>query len=189
MSTLATARLRLEPYRDDHVEGLHTLNSDPEVMRYLSGQPETRAETVAIVERVKARWRDLGYSWWAFVERETGQLVGAGCLQNLRREATPLPDDDCPLEIGWRLRRDRWGRGYAREAAIAIADFAFGPRGEQELFAVCHPQNLDSAKVMQRIGMQPQGLQRWYGKDVTTYRIDAAQWQAGAAAREATPRR
>ena len=44
-------------------------------------------------------------------------------------------------------------------------------------------QNLASAKVMQRIGMQPLGVQRWYGKDVTTYRVDAARWRAGAASR------
>ena len=182
MSALTTARLRLEPYRDEHVDGLYALNSDPEVMRYLSGKPETIADTRAVVERVKARWAEVGYSWWAFIERETGELVGAGCLQNLRREATTLPDLDCPLEIGWRLRRDRWGRGYASEAASAIGDFAFG-RGAEELFAVCHPENLDSAKVMQRIGMQLQGLQHWYGKEVTTYRIDAAQWHAKAAAR------
>ena len=111
MSTLTTARLRLEPYRDEHVDGLYALNSDPEVMRYLSGKPETIADTRAVVERVKARWAEVGYSWWAFIERETGEIVGAGCLQNLRREATTLPDLACPLEIGWRLRRDRWGRG------------------------------------------------------------------------------
>ncbi len=184
MSTLTTARLRLEPFRDEHLDGLHTLNADPEVMRYISGKPETREETAAVVERVKARWAEVGYSWWALIERETGEIVGAGCLQNLRREATPLPDPDCPLEIGWRLRRDRHGRGLATEAAIAIADFAFDVRGAQELLAVCHPENLASAKVMQRIGMQPLGEQRWYGKDVTTYRIDAAQWRAGAAHRE-----
>ena len=189
MSTLTTARLRLEPYRDEHVDGLHALNSDPEVMRYLSGKPETRDETRAVVERVKARWAAIGYSWWAFIERETGELVGAGCLQNLRREATTLPDDDCPLEIGWRLRRDRQGRGYASEAAIAIADFAFDVRGAEELLAVCRPENLDSAKVMQRIGMQPMGLQHWYGKELTTYRIDAASWRANAATRKARPAR
>ena len=184
MSTLTTARLRLEPFRDEHLDGLNTLNSDPEVMRYLSGQPETREETRAIIERVKARWLEVGYSWWAFVERDGGQIVGAGCLQNLRREATLLPDVTCPLEIGWRLRRDRQGRGYASEAAYAIGDFAFERLQPEALLAVCHPDNLASANVMKRIGMQPQGLQHWYGKDLTTYRIDAVQWRAHSATRQ-----
>ena len=189
MSTLTTARLRLEPYRDEHVDGLLAMNSDPEVMRYISGRPDTLEETRAIVERVKARWAEVGYSWWAFIERETGELVGAGCLQNLRRDATPLPDLTCPMELGWRLRRDRHGRGYASEAAFAIGDWAFETFGPQELLAVCDPDNTASARVMQRIGMQPLGLQRWYGKDLATYRIDAARWAANAAERRAGPAR
>ena len=189
MTQLTTSRLRLEPYTDAHLDALNALNADPEVYRFLSGKPETREETLAIIERVKARWIEIGYSWWAFIERDSGELVGAGCLQNLRREATPLPDPACPMEIGWRLRRDRWGRGLATEAAVAIADFAFATRHPDELFAVCIPENAASASVMLRLGMQPEGLQRWYGKDLATYRISAAAWRANASAREAKPAR
>ncbi len=187
MSTLTTARLRLEPFRDEHLDGLNAMNSDPEVMRYLSGKPETRDETRAIIERVKARWLELGYSWWALIEQDGGAVVGAGCLQNLRREAAPLPDPACPLEIGWRLRHDRWGLGYASEAAAAIGDFAFDVRGAPEIYAVCVPANAASARVMQRLGMHDLGLQHWYGKPLTTYRVDAAQWHANAVARRAKP--
>ena len=183
MTILTTPRLRLEPFTDDHLDGLNAMNSDPEVMRYLSGQPETREQTQAVIERVKARWIDTGYSWWAIVECDTGEVVGAGALQNLRREMTPLPDRDCPLEIGWRLRRDRWGRGYASEAAVAIVDHAFDTLNPDELLAVCDPANTASSDVMKRLGMQDAGLQRWYGRELATYRIDAATWRANAAAR------
>jgi RimJ/RimL family protein N-acetyltransferase len=189
MTILTTARLRLEPLDDVHLDGLNTLNADPEVMRYLSGQPETRAETIAVIERVKDRWRELGYSWWAFIEPASGELVGAGAVQNLRREAAPLPDPACPLELGWRLRRDRWGRGLATEAALAMGDFAFDRLGANELYAVCHPDNAASTQVMARLGMRDDGLQRWYGKDAITYRIEAAQWRALRAGRPAAPPR
>ena len=124
MTVLTTARLRLEPYTDAHLAGLNAMNSDPEVMRFLS-EPETIEQTREVIARVKARWAELGYSWWAFIERDTGELVGAGAVQNLRREMTPVPDLEAPLELGWRLRRDRWGRGYASEAGFAMGDFAF----------------------------------------------------------------
>ncbi len=189
MTQLTTPRLRLEPYTDAHLDALNALNSDPDVYRYLSGKPETRDETQAVIERVKARWIEIGYSWWALMDRTSGELVGAGCLQNLRREKTPLPDPACPLEIGWRLRQDRWGRGLASEAAAAIADFGFETRGANELLAVCIPENAASARVMARIGMQSQGLEHWYGRDMTTYRITAAQWRATAPARDAKPAR
>ena len=183
MTVLTTARLRLEPFADAHLAGMNAMNADPEVMRYISGKPETLDETRGVIERVKARWIEVGYSWWSFIDRDTGRLVGAGCLQNLRREATPLPDPDGPLEIGWRLRRDAQGRGLATEAATAIVDFAFDARGADELLAVCHPDNQASASVMARLGMQHLGLQHWYGKELTTYRIAAAQWRARSADR------
>ena len=59
------------------MDALHEMNADPEVMRYISGRPETREETLAMVARVKQRWAEFGYSWWSFIERETGQIVGA----------------------------------------------------------------------------------------------------------------
>jgi RimJ/RimL family protein N-acetyltransferase len=133
MTLLTTRRLRLEPFTEGHLAGLNKLNSDPEVMRYLSaGRPETLEETRAIIERVTKRWGEVGYSWWALLERETEDLVGAGAVQNLRREANLVPDRDCPLEIGWRLRRDRWGQGLATEAGRAMGDFAFKELNAQD---------------------------------------------------------
>jgi len=181
MTLLSTSRLRLEPFTEGHLAGLNKLNSDPEVMRYLSaGRPETLEETRAVIERVMKRWDEVGYSWWALIERETEELVGAGAVQNLRRESTLVPDLACPLEIGWRLRRDRWGRGLAVEAAQAMGDFAFKELNARELLAVCDPANTASASVMKRLGMQEVGIQRWYGKDLLAYLIQAHQWIASA---------
>lgn len=179
MTILVTARLRLEPLADLHLDGFNAMNADPEVMRSLTGKPETLEESRTIIERVKGRWADVGYSWRALVERDSGEVVGAGALQNLRREATLLPDPDCPLEIGWRLRRGHWGRGYA------IVDFAFDRLQPDELLAVCHPDNAASSGVMKRLGMTDQGLQRWYGKEVATHQLAAAAWRANAAQRSA----
>jgi len=180
MTILTTARLRLEPFELKHVDGLHAMNSDPEVMRYITGRPETREETLAVVERVQTRWRELGYSWWSFVEFASGEVVGAGCIQNLRRTEAPQPDPGCPLEIGWRLRRDRWHQGLASEAAIAMAGFAFGPLAARDLYAVCDPENAASAAVMRRLGMDALGLETWYGRSLQAYRTTAERWAARA---------
>lgn len=189
MTILTTARLRLEPCAASHLDGLHALNADPEVMRYISGKPETRDETRAMIDRVQARWAEFGYSWWTFIERDSGDVVGAGCVQNLRREMTPDADPACPLELGWRLRRDRHGRGYASEAAFAMGDWALATFQPDELLAVCEPANTASSNVMQRLGMRDRGLQRWYGKDMATFGIGAGEWCANAAARQAGPAR
>lgn len=170
MTILSTPRLRLEPCSDAHLQGLNAMNSDPEVMRYLSGRPESLDETRAMIERVQARWAEWGYSWWSFIEADSGEVVGAGCVQHLGRERAN------PLELGWRLRRDRWGHGLASEAARCMAAHAFEALRAPELLAVCHPDNLDSARVMQRLGMAYRGIERWYEMDCAVYGIRAEAW-------------
>jgi RimJ/RimL family protein N-acetyltransferase len=179
VTILTTERLRLEPFDDSHVDGLNAVNSDPEVMRYLTGRPETRDETVTFVERVKARWAEFGFSWWSFIERASGQIVGAGCIQHLRR-AGQSPDPACPLEVGWRLRRDRWRQGLATEAAIAMSDFAFRVLRTDVLYAVCHPDNAASAAVMKRLGMRYRGIELWYEMELAAYMTTAKEWESRA---------
>jgi RimJ/RimL family protein N-acetyltransferase len=181
MTILTTSRLRLEPFSDAHLDGLNAMNSDPEVMRYLNGgRPETRDETWTVIERVKGRWAEFGFSWWSFLDRGSGELIGAGCVQHLRRDASPSPDPACPLEIGWRLRRDRWGQGLATEAAVAMADFAFDTLRTDVLYAVCRPDNAASASVMQRLGMRYRGLETWYGLPMASYDTTSEQWRSRA---------
>jgi len=175
-NTLQTARLRLVPSNDEHLEGLSALNSDPEVMRYITGRAETRLETQAIIARIKARWSKWGYSWWSFLERTSGEVIGAGCIQNLRK-AGAEPDPSCPLEIGWRVRRDKWRQGIGMEAATAMACFAFERLSAPVLYAVCHPQNRASQAVMNRPGMRYRGLEDWYAQKVATYEINADSWR------------
>jgi RimJ/RimL family protein N-acetyltransferase len=175
---LTTRRLRLEPCAPEHLSGLHTLNADPQVMRYITGQPETLEQTRAMIERVQARWAEFGYSWWSFVERATGEVIGAGCIQNLRRGDAAVPDPSCPLEIGWRLRPERWHQGLASEAARAMSAFAFDELKAAQLLAVCHPDNAASASVMRRLGMEFLGLDTWYGRTLATYRLAADRFQS-----------
>lgn len=181
MTVLHTARLRLEPFDDCHFEGLQAMNSRPEVMRYITGRPETPEETRASVERIKGRWADWGYSWWAFVHLESGRVAGAGCIQHVRREAA-VPTDFAalrtnPLEIGWRLHPDFWRQGLASEAAERMAGFAFETLKAAELLGVREPENRDSQRVMERLGMAYRGLERWYGMDMAVHAMTDAEWR------------
>jgi RimJ/RimL family protein N-acetyltransferase len=172
MTVLTTPRLRLEPMSAAHFEALHAMNSDPDVMRYISGRPETPEETRASIERVEGRWRDLGYSWWCFIELTTGELVGAGCIQHLGQDRAN------PLEIGWRLRTDKRGQGLASEAAHRMAQFAFDTLAAPLLCAICHPQNRKSSRVMERLGMHYLGEEEWNGTTTSRYQLSRAAWYA-----------
>lgn len=175
MTVLLTPRMRLEPLDDRHLDGLHELNRDPEVMRYITGRPDTPDDTRRMIERVKARWAEFGYSWWAFIRQDTGQLIGSGCIQHLNR------DPAGPLETGWRLRQDAWGQGYASEAARHMVGWAFASLQPERVCAVCQPENRASATVMQRLGMTYTGVGRWYDMDCARYDVTAERWQLSEA--------
>jgi RimJ/RimL family protein N-acetyltransferase len=117
---------------------------------------------------------------WAFVERGSGRVIGAGCIQHLGR------DPANPHEIGWRLVPDKWGQGLASEAARAMALWAFESLGAPLLCAVCKAENTDSARVMRRLGMRYRGEETWYGSPHAVYEMTRAEWLArmetGAAA-------
>lgn len=183
MTILETARLRLEPLAEPHLEGLHAMNRLPEVMRYIGdGQPESLEGSRLMIERVQQRWTHFGYSWWAFIDRASGRLAGAGAVQHLRREADPPADLDAfrafPLELGWRLHPDFWSRGLASEAAERMVRFAFDELAADRLLAVRHIDNLASGRVMDRLGMRPLGVDTWYGAALATHGIERADWRA-----------
>jgi len=130
---------------------------------------------------VKARWIEYGYSWWSFIELETAEIIGAGCIQHLGR------DPAGPLETGWRLRQDRWGQGLASEAARRMVGWAFGTLKPELVCAVCNPENTASSTVMERLGMRFVGSGRWYDMDCSRYDITAAEWAASPAHARADP--
>ncbi|RUS64928.1 N-acetyltransferase [Pseudorhodobacter sp. E13] len=177
-----TERLRMEPFQPQHLEGLFAMDGDPEVMRFIGdGKPRTRAETQAAIERVQGRWALFGFSWWALMSRADGAVLGSACVQHLAHE------EAAPLEIGWRLRRDAWGQGFASEAARAAVAFAFTRVGVDHVIAVAHPDNRASIRVMERLGMRDLGIEQHYGQSCATYRLDRATGQAAGRPSQSAP--
>ena len=171
MTILTTQRLRLEPFNDSHLDGLFRLNSDPAVMRYITGKPQVFDETKEGLAKIKQRWIDQGFGWWSFIELASNEIIGAGCVQYLAQDLSN------PLELGWRLRPDKWHQGYASEAAHCMANFAFTQLNAPLLCAVCHIENTASAKVMQRLGMHFRGIEQWYDMETMVYDITSEQFQ------------
>lgn len=172
---LETARLRLEPFADRHFDGLCRLNGDARVMRYITGRAQSPDEVRGTIARVGETWATLGHSWWAFVDKAGGELVGAGCVQHIERNR------DNPLELGWRLLPQRWGQGLASEAARGMAAFAFDSLGTPFLLANAMPENISSRRVMERLGMRFRGIEHWWQMDLATYVLTMAEWRGGHA--------
>ncbi|MGW3401990.1 GNAT family N-acetyltransferase [Streptomyces zhihengii] len=147
MTELLTARLVLRHWRDCDLAPWAAMNADPAVRENL-GALLTREQSDASVARFRADFDRRGYGWWAVEVQDTGEFVGFAGLDDTE-DAMPLTG----VEIGWRLARPAWGRGYATEAARAVLAHGFGALGLAGIFAVTTAGNLRSQAVMHRIGM------------------------------------
>ncbi|TYC72397.1 GNAT family N-acetyltransferase [Stappia sp. BW2] len=147
---LETERLLLRPWKNEDLEPFAELCADPEVMRFF---PEvlTREKSDLLVSRCREKTANDGFSMAPVEVKATREFLGFVGL-NVPAYAAPLPFDPC-VEIGWRLKRSAWGKGYASEAAREWLRFGFETIGLEEIVAFTIPDNLPSQKVMKRIGM------------------------------------
>ena len=147
--TLTTSRLLLRPWRDADLEPFAALNADPEVMAHF---PKTldRNESDQVAARIRSAFARRGFGWWAV--EVPGEVAFCGFI-GLSVPSFAAPFMPC-VEIGWRLARAQWGKGYATEGARAALDFAFGKLGLREVVAFTTTTNLPSQAVMRRLGMR-----------------------------------
>lgn len=142
---LTTERMVLRWLEPRDVDALVELDSDPEVMRYLTGGVPSRRETV---ERTLFDGcdREAGYGRWA--AEAQGRFLGWFALS---RTADTPPDE---AELGYRLRRDAWGHGYASEGSRALLHKAFTELGTRRVWAETMAVNTRSRQVMERVGLR-----------------------------------
>jgi RimJ/RimL family protein N-acetyltransferase len=149
---METDRLLLRRFTMADVDVLVELDSDPEVMRYLTnGKPTPREvierETLPRILRGYERLGGLG--WMAAIERSTQAFAG---WIGIRPPADGRPDGE--VELGYRLRRAAWGRGYATEGARALVRVAFEDLGVRRVWAQTMAVNLASRRVMEKSGLR-----------------------------------
>ncbi|MFD2077840.1 Protein N-acetyltransferase, RimJ/RimL family [Actinopolymorpha cephalotaxi] len=145
--TRLTRRLRLEPIGPEHGTDLWRLHARPEVADWLGGA-WTRESGRRSVLRLRAGWDAAGFGTWAAYDRDDGELVGRGGI------APYVLDGRSTHEIGWTVRPERWGRGYATEMGAAGLVLAFTELGAREVVAFTLPHNARSRAVMDRLGMR-----------------------------------
>ncbi len=171
--SLRTQRLVLRRLRAADLDALGALFGDPEVMRHVGSrrQPWTREETREALERAAAHWHTHGFGSLAVVERTGGVLVGECGLQ--------LLEDGPDIELTYTLARAFWGRGYATEAAAAALEWGFGTLRLARIVGVAYPENADSQRVLEKVGMHRVGVRRCYGAELVEF---AAERLAGPGA-------
>jgi len=148
---ITTERLVLRQWLESDKPLLTEMNKDPVVMEFF---PELWSESRSMFffDAFFAKIEKQGFGFWAVEERATGDFIG---FVGLNDHIHDLPINHSH-EVGWRLRPNCWGKGYATEAAKGSLDYAFGQLNLQTVVAFTPIKNLRSRKVMEKLGMVEQ---------------------------------
>lgn len=176
-----TERLSIRAWRLEDAESAFEMYGDPRVAKYLSGIPETSVESqLETLQRIIASYSKMGigYGSFPFIEKATGNLIGAVLLKPLPRTDEldqwrafrDNPDQLPPIheiEIGWHVKYNQWGKGFATEAARTMMDVGFRDFELDEIHAVLYKENTASRNVAEKLGMSYIGsTDKFYGVEV-----------------------
>jgi RimJ/RimL family protein N-acetyltransferase len=184
---LKTPRLVIRQFTEDDVDNLFNLNSDPEVMRYLTGgrptpREEIRDQIIPFHLGVYDRLDRLG-TWAA---ESTGSREFLGWFHFRPGHGS---DDLTNIELGYRLRKSSWNMGYATEGSRALVSMGFTGLGVERVFALLMTANTASRRVLEKCGLTLVRTMPYEGRDIiegaehgeVEYALTRPEWEAGTA--------
>jgi RimJ/RimL family protein N-acetyltransferase len=189
---LESDRLVLRRFTESDVDNLLSLHGDPEVMRFINGGKPTPRDTLrddTLPRFLHAYERFEGFGVWAAIERSTGEFVGWFEFYP-RKDAGPEE-----VELGYRLRRSAWGKGYATEGSRALIRKGFVELGVRRVVAETMVVNAASRRVMEKAGLRyvrtfhqewPERIEGDEQGDVE-YALTKADWERRQAAERGRP--
>ena len=159
---IRTERLLLRPLRVDDVDALVALHADSRVNRFVGAYSYQQAlKRLASIER---QWAERGHGPCAVELSPSGEFIGR-CGLNYWE----VFDE---VELGWMLKAEAWGHGYATEAARACLEWGFATLVADYFTAMIHPDNTASVRVADRLGFTPRRKDVLFGNPVTVFSLD-----------------
>ena len=177
---IETERLLLRDWREEDVDVFIRHTNTPEVMRWLGGVKPDEVVRAIMFDRI-VRWqKERGFTFWAVERKADGELLGFCGIKIGDDAASPVEGE---FEVGWRLREDAWGQGYAKEAAIASLNHAFGRLRAERVVALTVEGNEPSWGLMKRLGMARREDLDYVGADwaegpVIVYEMRREEWRS-----------
>jgi RimJ/RimL family protein N-acetyltransferase len=145
---ISTERLGLRKWMGSDTQPFVEMNRDPEVMKYFP-KMLSEQESIGFINRIRIFFDEHAFGVWAVEKRSTNEFIGYTGFSIPRFDSFFTP---C-IEIGWRYKKEAWGKGYATEAASACLRYGFDDLGFNKVLSFTSVLNLNSEKVMKRIGM------------------------------------
>jgi RimJ/RimL family protein N-acetyltransferase len=184
---LRTVRLVLRRWREADRTPFATLNADPVVMEHFPA-PLRREESDTLVDRIEAGFEERGWGLWAVEIPGRAAFAGFIGLNPATFDAPFTP----AVEVGWRLAREHWGRGYATEGALGALAFGFDALALEEIVSFTTHGNARSRRVMERLGMHRNPADDFDHPNLpegdalqphVLYRLDRATWRRSCTSR------
>ena len=177
---LESSRLLLRQWLPTDLSPFAQMNADKDVMQYYPACL-TQIESDKLVKKLSLLINKKGWGFWALELKATGEFIG---FTGLHKPEANLPFKPC-VEIGWRLGKKHWGKGYATEAAQLALEFAFKQLLLAEVVSFTSLQNSQSRSVMQRLNMEntqtnfnhPAIAEGHPLQEHVLYKITRQQWQ------------
>ena len=158
-----TERLFLRRLKDYDVDEIFKMRSDEEIMRFIREPQTQKSESEIWIEMISSRWEKEKIGFCGVIEKASKDFVGWCGLWKLK--------ETNEIEVGYAMKKDFWGKGYATEAAKRMLEYGFGELDFERIVAVASPENDASQNVMKRLEMDYIGIGKFYGNDLVQYAI------------------
>jgi len=168
MFLLETPRLILREFREQDASDLLALNADPEVMRYTGDEPFASEQQALSFIRGYDQYRRYGLGRWAVLEKSTKTFLGWCGLKFLPETGE--------TNVGFRLGKAHWNKGFATEAALACLKFGFEEKGLQRIVGRAARANLPSVRVLEKLGMSYSSTLDFNGMEGACYSITRSEF-------------
>ena len=174
---LETPHLRIREMQLTDLDGMFALDSNPKVHRYLGNNPiKTKSEALELIKGVRNQYEALGIGRWVMEEKKTGDFVG---WTGFKLNTEPIFGHQNFLDIGYRLREEYWGKGYAYESAVACMNYAAEHFDLKIINAMAMIDNKASVKILnEKLGMHEIGIFEGHGASCYFYEISIEEWKA-----------
>lgn len=170
-----TARLLIREFESVDTPCLSKILGDPAVMEFSRGGKLTETDTIRFIEWCRSSYHEHGYGQWALVERSSGALIGFCGLSHA------TVDGVAEVEIAYRLAGDKWGRGFASEAANMALEHGFSVCNINSIVGIVSPRHGASIRVLEKLGFRSFTETLYSGWDVRIYRLSAHDWKSANA--------
>ncbi len=168
-----TTRFIMRELMDEDAFGMYALDSDPEVHKYLGNNPITSMQQAEeIINHVRQQYAANGIGRWAVVDKVNGAFIGWSGL----KWETNLRSGSSYYDLGYRLRKEYWGQGFATKSARESLKYGFNSMSLEEIGAAAHIENIASNTILQKLGFVSTETFQHHEATVNWYTLNRRSW-------------